>query len=102
MARIVETQAGPAHLGRPGVERLRLAALHVGLEAAEPEQAGLKALPDPHRNRALVGSYRERFQARITHIRARPPPPGFLDTAVFRNPPLNARGLWHGPRVRPA
>src|SRR5581483_752622 len=40
MAGIVEPHAGAAVLGRPGVERQRLGALHVRLEAAEPEQPG--------------------------------------------------------------
>ena len=40
---IVEAHAGAALLRRPRVERLRLGAFHVGLESAEPEQAGAVA-----------------------------------------------------------
>ena len=39
MAGIVEAHHGAAVLARPAIERLGLGALHVGLEAAEPEQA---------------------------------------------------------------
>src|SRR5690606_38545782 len=41
---IVKAHAGAPALLRPPVERLRLGALHVGLEAAEPEQPGLLRL----------------------------------------------------------
>ena len=40
MAGIVEPDAGAAVLRGPRVQRQRLGALHVGIEAAEPEQPG--------------------------------------------------------------
>src|SRR5690349_18733019 len=40
VAGIVEPDTGPAPLGGPGVQRHCLGALHVRIEAAEPEQAG--------------------------------------------------------------
>ena len=48
VAGIVEPQAGAALLLRPGIERLRFGAFHVGLEAAQPEQAGPSGLALAH------------------------------------------------------
>jgi hypothetical protein len=54
---------------RPGIEGLRLVAPHVGFEPAQPEQAGLRAGPLPHRNppRRRAGSNFEEFQAIMAH-----------------------------------
>src|SRR6185437_5672035 len=58
MAGIVETHADAAMLGRPGIERQRLGASHVRVEAAEPEQpgrdAGTGAHGDPAHGTALT------------------------------------------------
>src|SRR5437879_4395602 len=40
VAGIVEARHRPAILLRPAIERLRLGTPHIGLEAAQPEQAG--------------------------------------------------------------
>ncbi len=51
------------------VERLGLGAFHVGLESAEPEQAGAFALADAHRDiaRGGVRSNFQGFQANVVH-----------------------------------
>ena len=54
MAGIVEPDAGAAVLGGPGIQRQRLGALHVGIETAEPDQAGCGAGARPHRDLALA------------------------------------------------
>ncbi len=50
MPRIVETHAGTAVFARPSAHRLGLGALHVGFEAAEPEQTGTAAFVAAHGN----------------------------------------------------
>ncbi len=55
MPGIIEPNAGPAVLAGPAIERDGLGALHVGLEAAEPEQARRRAIPQPHRDPARGG-----------------------------------------------
>ena len=65
MAGIVEPGHGAALRSRPVVERLRLGALHVGFEAAQPEQArsfARRACADRDRPRQCR-SYRQGFQA---------------------------------------
>src|SRR4051812_44658022 len=48
MAGIVEPHAGAPLLRRPGVDRERLGALHVGIEPAQPEQPGAAAGAGAH------------------------------------------------------
>ncbi len=69
VAGIVEPDAGAAVLAGPVVERDGLGALHVGLEAAEPEQPRRRAVPDPHRDPARgrpvptsIGTFRTLFR----------------------------------------
>ena len=65
VARIVEPDAGAAVLRGPGVQRERLGAAHVGIEAAEPEQprrtAGAGAHRDPAAAIALADLDKGRF-----------------------------------------
>src|SRR5205085_8762021 len=49
VAGIVEADTGSAMALRPLVECDRLGALHVGIEAGQPEQAGFRASTGPHR-----------------------------------------------------
>src|SRR5690606_22000344 len=56
VAGIVEAHAGAALRLGPGVERGRLGAGHVGLEAAEPEQPRTCAGPRAHRDAQRVRS----------------------------------------------
>ena len=44
-----EPDAGAAVVAGPAVERIGLGALHVGLEAAEPEQPQRSAVPQPQK-----------------------------------------------------
>ena len=52
MAGIIEPDAGAAVLGGPRIQRHRLGALHVRIEAAEPEQPGRAAGAGAHRDAA--------------------------------------------------
>src|SRR3954462_8248491 len=54
MAGIIEAHAGPPPLGGPGVQRDRLGALHVRIEAAQPEQARRLARSGSDRDPAHV------------------------------------------------
>ena len=65
-------------LFRPIGERLRLDARHVGLVAAEPEQAGRRARLRAHRDGAAVGTVAnvQNFQAVIVHRQPSLAPPG--------------------------
>ena len=56
VTRIVEPGAGAAVFARPLAQRRGLGPLHVGFEAAEPEQTGTGSLIPPHRDPPLVGS----------------------------------------------
>src|SRR4029077_9225023 len=56
MPRIVETNECASPLRRKAGERGRLGALHVRLEAAEPEQAGWRAGERTHRDGARAGA----------------------------------------------
>src|SRR6185437_3740320 len=56
MAGIVEPDAGAIPFGGPGIERDRLGAVHVRIEAAEPEQPGRGAHAGAHRDAAPTGS----------------------------------------------
>src|SRR5262249_43737807 len=69
VARIVEADDRPALVPRPGVERRGLGPFHVGVEAAQPEQAGRRALARANRNAARggAGSHVNEFQATIAH-----------------------------------
>lgn len=54
MAGIVEPDAGVVLLGGPGIQRQRLGAPHIGMKAAQPEQAGAAAGPGADRDAALA------------------------------------------------
>src|SRR5206468_9585704 len=89
VAGIVEARAGPPLPVGPLVERHRLGALHVGLEAAEPEQPRRAARTLTHRKAAGrgTGSHLQEFQATIAHVMTPWP-------HVFRRKsPSSARGL---------
>ena len=68
----------PAVVTRPGVERHRLGALHVGLEAAEPEEArrrpSFRCRMHPHGDAPALfsGSNIQKFQAKIVHLEVFP------------------------------
>jgi carboxylate-amine ligase len=66
---IVEADAGVAGGFRPAIERLRLAAGHVGAKAAEPEEAGALSLArqdgDPPRLAGAADLHM--FQSRLAH-----------------------------------
>src|ERR1019366_9763965 len=55
MAGIIEPDAGPVPLGGPRIQRDRLGAPHVRIEAAEPEQPGRGACAGAHRDAARAG-----------------------------------------------
>ncbi len=69
MAGIVEPNAGAAMLGRPGVKRDGLGALHVGMEAAQPQQAGRATgqagNPCAHRDPALAAGVADLDESRF-------------------------------------
>ena len=54
MAGIVEPDAGAAVFGGPCIQRQRLGARHVGIEAAEPDQPGRAAGAGAHRDPAAA------------------------------------------------
>ena len=74
VAGIVEARHGPAVLARPAVERRGLGALHVGLEAAQPEQAGRDAprAADGDEAGRIISSNAQEFQAKIAHSESGP------------------------------
>ena len=69
MSGIIEAGHGAALFCRPSEQGLRLGSPHVGLEAAEPKQAGRGAGPRAHCDRAGVGprSNVQEFQGTIGH-----------------------------------
>ena len=71
MAGIVEADAGAALFGGPGVERQRLGALHVGIEAAQPEQPGRGA---GARRARRSGAGRHRSPTSMKPVPGRMPP----------------------------
>ena len=55
---------------RPAIEHRRLGTPHIGLEAAEPEQARRPpfALPHGEAPGRIIGSNAQEFQAKIAHL----------------------------------
>ena len=56
---------------RPVVERLRLGALHVGIEPAEPEQAGGSAFARAYRDRSAVRADLDGDKRSVVHVSSR-------------------------------
>jgi ABC-type branched-subunit amino acid transport system permease subunit len=77
----------------PAVERLGLGALHVGLEATDPEQTGRGALAPPDRDSAgrNTGSNVQEFQAKIAHLGNLALGARFASGVFRRLLPLNTR-----------
>ena len=65
MAGIIEPDAAAAVLGRPGVQRQRLGALHVRIEATEPEQPGGRAFAGAYRDSAPVIAFADLDEIRF-------------------------------------
>ena len=72
VARIVEARHRPAILLRPSIQCLGLRASHVGLESAEPEQAGSCSVApaDGDLARRNAGSNIQGFEAKIVRLQS--------------------------------